>query len=249
MMPVGYRKRSAKSLTLLLATMAAGCQSESARDTAADTLVVTPPTPPADTLAVTPGPQPPANSNACADPPTPADRTICVPNRVGPVRPSMARADLVRLFGDNAVRDRQVDVGEGQMEPGSALLPGSADSALIVWADSSRTRIVGMRGFGSRWSTPDGIRVGSTLEQLEAAIGPFELTGFGWDYGGTVMLENTRMARAQGLVFFRLEPRDPSTRSTPAYGRVRGERAYPSTSPDVRALDLVIARIDIRWGT
>ena len=39
----------------------------------------------------------------------------------------------------------------------------------------------------SDWSGPEGIQTGESLQVVETANGgPFELQGFGWDYGGYV---------------------------------------------------------------
>jgi hypothetical protein len=69
--------------------------------------------------------------------------------------------------------------------------------------------------------------------------------GFGWDYGGTVMLEATRLENS-GL-FFRTEPRTESGSTRETYQRVQGDRPFPSSHPDVRALDLVVSRLDVIW--
>jgi len=100
---------------------------------------------------------------------------------------------------------------------------------------------------GPAWRTPEGIGVGSTLEDLEKAIGPFNVLGFGWDYGGTVMLEGTRAEVANGILFYRLAPAVDSLSLSPEYARVRGDKPYASISPDVRALRLVVRAVDINW--
>src|SRR5687768_337222 len=100
---------------------------------------------------------------------------------------------------------------------------------------------------GPAWRTPEGIGVGSTLEDLEKAIGPFNVLGFGWDYGGTVMLEGTQAEAANGMLFYRLAPAMDSLNLSPEYARVRGDNPYASNSADVRALRLEVRSIDIMW--
>jgi hypothetical protein len=140
--------------------------------------------------------------------------------------------------------DTAVHVGEGQFEPGTILV-ANGDSVSIVWRDSTRTRIGAFNGFGRKWQTASGLHVGSSLTEMEAVLGTFAVLGFGWDYGGTAMLANTPLQDSG--IFFRMQPRHDSTRATAAYRRVRGERAYPTNSADVRALDLIVRAIDISW--
>ena len=42
-------------------------------------------------------------------------------------------------------------------------------------------------GKDSKWATTGGVKVGTTIQELQAANGQaFKFTGFDWDYGGTV---------------------------------------------------------------
>jgi hypothetical protein len=190
-------------------------------------------------------------ATACAQPapcgPAPGanDRTLCLPERAGPLRPSTSRAALDSLFRADRVRDQPVDVGEGMSEPGTLVNIGLPDSARIVWSDSSRSRIASVLALGPAWRTQEGLGVGSSLADIERALGPVEVLGFGWDYGGTVMLDGTRLENS-GL-FFRTAPRTEAGYALEAYERVRGDRPYPSSHLDVRSLDLVVSRIDVTW--
>lgn len=181
----------------------------------------------------------------CAAPPTRDDRTLCPPDRIGPLRRNTSRADLDTIFPPALLHDQPVDVGEGMLEPGTRINVGRPDSAQIVWADSSRSRIRSVLALGPAWRTPDGLGVGSSLQEIEQRLGVVSVLGFGWDYGGTVTLVGTPLADS-GL-FFRTHPRSPDARATAAYQRVRGEQSFRSDDPDVRALDPVVGRIDVIW--
>lgn len=194
--------------------------------------------PSADSAAVSP-----RTTLACTLTTSANDRTIC-PDRLGPITRTTTRAELAGLFPRPSLVDTAVHVGEGQFEPGTILV-AHGDSLSIIWSDSTRSRIVGFTGLGRSWRTPDGLHVSSSLAEMEAVLGTFAVLGFGWDYGGTAMLANTPL-QASGI-FFRMQPRHDSTRATAAYRRVRGERAYPTNSADVRALDLIVHAIDISW--
>ena len=149
------------------------------------------------------------------------------------------------MFGRDSVRDELVDTGEGMSEPGTVVNSGRPDSARVVWSDSTRSRIAGVLALGAAWRTADRLGVGSSLADIERVAGPVQVLGFGWDYGGSVMLDGTRLEKS-GLVF-RLEPRAQAGYASEAYQRVRGDRPYTSSHPDVRALDLVVGRLDVIW--
>jgi hypothetical protein len=172
------------------------------------------------------------------------DRTICPPERVGPLLFASDRSEIGKLFGENRLVDDSVDIGEGMFAPGTIVNKGQDDEITVVWTDESRIRMVALQDLGRAWRTPEGVGVGSTLSEVEGALGSVQVLGFGWDYEGTILLDGTPLEN-RGL-FLRTEPRDASSRTTAAWARVRGDRPFRSTDPDVRALDLVVRRVDIR---
>jgi hypothetical protein len=99
--------------------------------------------------------------------------------------------DLVRKYGAKNVVERDVDVGEGETEPGVVLFPGDpARSLEIIWRDEKKKdgpKSVILHGKASRWKAVHGISLGTTLKELEALNRrPFSLYGFGWDYSGAI---------------------------------------------------------------
>ena len=127
------------------------------------------------------------------------DFLIIPGQQVGPIRAEASEASLIRLLGKaNVVRDTIYTV-EGQFEIGTTLYRHTADQAQVLWRDKThfaRPETVLIRpardennallpGEPSRWTTADGLRVGSTLREVEKINGsPFSLYGFEWDYGG-----------------------------------------------------------------
>lgn len=185
-----------------------------------------------------------ASPRGCPAIPADNDRTICL-DRMGPILRNTNRNQLTGLFPGSTLVDTAVHIGEGQYQPGTIINRGHADSISVIWSDSSRTQIAGFRALGNAWHTIDGLRVGSALAEMERVLGPFAVLGFGWDYGGTAMLANTPLQDSG--IFFRMRPRSDTAREIPAYQRVRGDREYPTTSADVRALDLIVGAIDVSW--
>ncbi|MBD0268910.1 MAG: hypothetical protein ICV77_11535, partial [Cyanobacteria bacterium Co-bin8] len=112
--------------------------------------------------------------------------TVVVPGeRVGPIRPTTSRAELAELFGEEQLRDEEINVGEGFTEPGTVVDLGEDRRLTVVWTDDSRSKPLMAKDFGSEWKTPEGLGLGTSMAELKQELGDFELFGFGWDYGGS----------------------------------------------------------------
>ncbi len=116
------------------------------------------------------------------------DWSLVPEKRAGPITVTTDRAELVRIFGADQVQDRPFYVAEGFCVPGAVILAGTADEADIAWRDGGPgvawVRVTQPDG---RWVTTAGIRVGTTLAELERLnSGPFMFSGFGWVYGGGI---------------------------------------------------------------
>jgi hypothetical protein len=152
------------------------------------------------------------------------------------------RDSMTRRFGPEQLEDREVDLGEGTRAPGTLVAAGTPLAQEVVWADQERRHPERIRVLGEGIRDPGGLGLGSGLPELEGSLGPFELHGFGWDRGGTVQLEGTRLAGLQGKLFFRLEPsQTESPEAAAALETVRGEALFPSSDPRVQALEPVVA--------
>jgi hypothetical protein len=117
---------------------------------------------------------------------------ILADGKQGSINAHTTREDLVRAYGANNVVDGDVDVGEGEVDPGTILFPSDPENSIeILWNDVENKTDPGsltIRGNKSRWKALHEISLGTTLKQLERLNGrPFHMAGYGWDYSGTVM--------------------------------------------------------------
>jgi len=90
-----------------------------------------------------------------------------------------------------------------------------------------------IRGKASRWKTAHEISLGTSLTQLEQINGrPFVLSGFGWDYSGTVeSWQNGALSKdleGNGRVILRLDTEQKSANQADL-GQVQGDRPFPSS--------------------
>lgn len=117
------------------------------------------------------------------------DWTFVPGARVGPITAKTDYEALVTIFGAEHVVDAPVELGEGETEPGTAIIIGQSEAfTTIQWTVyREQPKAVHIRGANSPWKSLDGIGIGTPLATLEKLNGkPIDFAGFGWDYAGTV---------------------------------------------------------------
>lgn len=236
-------------LGLAIATLLTACGS---RQPAADSSV-TPPTPDvspsAPTTEVSPAipdppkatPAPEANpapeTNSAAKAITAEDRTVIPGERVGAVTPTTSRAELASLYDEETLKDEAVSVGEGFTEPGTVVAAGTDSTFTVIWTDESQSQPLRVIDFGPAWKTPEGIGLQTSFADLKAALGKFQLYGFGWDYGGTLVIEGSNLDRYHGNLFIRVQPDKAAIASHPdAYNALLGDQVFAADNPNLEPL-------------
>lgn len=165
-------RRTRPALALVALAMLSGC----GRDTAPAT------TPEPVPLPATPG----------ADLPEPPPRPRLEWRLPGPLGPEATLESLRGRFGKEHVQVAEVPLGEGDSEQGVILFPEQAEQRAYLYFEDPQA-LVGLAGVRvldpqSRWQLEPGIRIGLPATDLVALNGaPVSYSGFGWDYGGTVI--------------------------------------------------------------
>ncbi len=167
-------------------------------------------------------------------------------------------AALVKRFGKENVVRGKLDGAEGETVPGTIVYPKDPARRLeISWWDPDKRR--GFAGIAikdrSAWlvRTPGAAR--STIG-LKAGLGdveeanerPFQLNGFGWDYGGYATgWKGGRLDRMAGgcTVSARFDP-DPNAKGK-ALDKVSGDRKFGSSDPAIRAVTPYLSSITLGW--
>ncbi len=170
----------------------------------------------------------------------------------GHVSAGTSEEDLVRAYGRDAVEPAEVHLAEGVCTPGARVFPGAPWEMEVTWADSARslTAFARVSGTEGPWHTPRGVRLGTTLTELEALRGePVRFSGFGWDHGGRLWWEE-----GEGGLRLLLGPDSASNRRL--HGDLRddarseelfGDRLVRSDHPLVRALVIRVERMTLAW--
>lgn len=178
------------------------------------------------------------------------ETTLIPGERVGPLTHEMSRQELADQVGEAQLTDTEVYVGEGFMEPGTQVDLGNGYSFSVIWADAARTRPREVRDLSAKWQTPEGIGMGTSFAMLQEVIGPFELFGFAWDYGGTILLEDTQLSEYAGLLTLRVTPSLNSAQTAAAdYAQVTGDRTFSSTNPHLQPLDIEVYDMIVTLST
>jgi hypothetical protein len=150
-------------------------------------------------------------------------------------------------FGARNVIDGDVGVGEGETAPGTTVFPRDPIRAIdILWKDPKTKRsphILSIGGKASQWKTAHGISLGTSLRELEQINGkPFVLSGFGWDYSGTVYSWEggvlSKDFEGHGRVILRLDTDlVPPSLPQPDYNHVSGDGSFSSSNPAMQKIN------------
>jgi hypothetical protein len=172
--------------------------------------------------------------------------TISASQQFGPIRETTTRADLHSLFR-GAVKDGDVNIGEGLCANGTVVFPGTADEIDVAWQDERHTRVAFVRTTraGGRWRTTKGVRIGTTLNELVRTAGTvLTFSGFGWDYGGGL-----HWSEPTGSIGLRLMlNRDDTLAALPRADEIYGDREVRSDHPVIRRARITVDEITVSWG-
>lgn len=116
---------------------------------------------------------------------------ICIPGiQVGPITSLTSEKDLIRIYGrENITRD--TIFAEGLFTLATFLFPNTKNELKISWKDTinfAQPDWIHITKTNTDWKTDNNISIGTSLKELEKINEKhFTITGFGWDYGGTVV--------------------------------------------------------------
>lgn len=181
---------------------------------------------------------------------------IIVPGvRVGPVNAATTEQDLHRIFGAAAVKSVSVEVGEGFQEPGTVVFDGDVNRVLqILWTESapkvpSTIRVCTVAATACRWHSASGVTMHTDLKTLEKVNGrPFPMSGFGWDYSGTVTeWGGGKLDSARGRLLVRLQEDDKKL-TRKEINSVQGDKGFSSADPVMQKMNPRVYEMILDFG-
>ncbi|MDZ8222766.1 hypothetical protein [Nostoc sp. ChiVER01] len=185
--------------------------------------------------------QPPTNARS-----QPLKDTLIVPGeRVGPITRTTTKQDLAKLFGASHLVDKTISGAEGIGSFAATQVNlNQGRSLLVVWSDNTRTKPLDVRNLGWAWKTREGIGVGTPLSELRKKLGDFKLYGLAWDYGGTILLDSSRLSSYQGKLILRVDTAPNAAQKYPNdYQAVSGDSTFSSSNPHWKPLGIRLEEI------
>nr|WP_293842161.1 hypothetical protein [uncultured Arsenicibacter sp.] len=194
------------------------------------------------------------------------DNFVIIPGKqAGNIRATSTQAELIDLLGkENVTVNDTIYIAEGATEIGTTLFKGTPDEAQILWLDKENAAkpdaVIlrpasdkpGTGGNQTQWVTDNGLRIGSTLKEVEKLNGkPFKLYGFGWDYGGSASswqggsLEGKDGKTYLSIVFGYGEL---SAEQEKLVDKVSGDGEFLSSNPAMQQLNPVIQTMTVRFN-
>ncbi len=190
-------------------------------------------------------PEKPSETPATTEP----DLTIVIGEKVGLITPAnCTREGVLAAYGNDAKVD-SLYIIDGMYGEGVVLFPDNPRRRVEIYWDKdfdpkrpSYIRIDGDSTGVTDWKTSNGLSLGTPLAELEKLNGkPFEISGFGWDYGGFVT--DWKGGNFNSSLSIRMEP----TAEGDASAKVSGEGGFNSQNPDMQAAKPVVSRMEFRF--
>lgn len=150
----------------------------------------------------------------------------------------IAANDLNSIYPDAQISEGTDLFEEGTVErPYSILYPGTSDELLITWKDDARTQLHQLRfDKNGRWEALDGIKVGTTYEELVRLNGnSIKFYGFGWDYSGAVDWNGGKLSDSNIRVFLAPQNTPPE--------KFIGDQIVDATPEEIEALNLKVQAV------
>ncbi len=166
-------------------------------------------------------------------------------------------AMLSEEFGEDNLESVEIYIGEGFTEIGTVLFGNSPEDRVEILSkdvqEQKSPRRVQIHDNNSNWKTVNGISLSVDLQMLEKMNRkPLRLSGFAWDYGGTVISWSSGLLgrpRTNCRIGISLLPNLPlrSVALEKSYRQVLGETEYSSGHPAMQALNPKVYHIWLNY--
>lgn len=186
----------------------------------------------------------------------------CIPGeRAGIITSTSSELDLIDRLGEGNVSSHDTVYGaEGMFSIGTILYKGTPNEAHIVWKDTlnfKNPEYVEM-GFAEpgkenqvKWHVTNGVKVGTKLTELELINGKsFNFSGFGWDYGGSVVDWNGgKLMNADSTSYLQIMlAYDYENQALNSLAeKVMGDSSFNSKDPNAQKLNPFVAHFIISF--
>jgi hypothetical protein len=159
---------------------------------------------------------------------------------------SLTPDGLAERFGAENITTQTLLGAEGESYEATVVFANDPTQRLEVGWNDARTApaSVSVESAGTAWRGPEGYTIGSSIADIERInVMPFQLWGFGWDYGGWVSdWRAGTLAQAPCRVSMRFDPRNET-----ATGAM-GDSPFMSNDPAVRDADPAVSEMSLNYS-
>jgi hypothetical protein len=180
------------------------------------------------------------------------DTSIIPGKKVGPITSKTTRRDLVRIFGASNLKDTEEDRGEGARTFAVTKVNlGRSGSLTVLWEDNARNKVSYVEVQALGWKTPDGVGVGTSLNDLRRILGEFKINGLGWGLGNRVYdLQMKKLPRYYENLSLMVDADEKLAQKFPKqYQAVLGEQQLPASHPNWKPLGIKVTSLDVFFGS
>jgi hypothetical protein len=181
---------------------------------------------------------------------TSSNTTIVPGKSVGAITKKTRKADLVKIFGASKLQDGKTGFfgGDVQYNSTTVQLAKNKPSLHVLWKDQKRNQVAGVMVYDPKWKTAEGIGVGTTLNTLRQKAGEFKFSGFGWDYGGIVQLQNTKLSKYQSITI-QMDTGNNAYEKYPDEAQyASGDQQLLSQDPKLKNLNISVSRMIVMFN-
>ncbi len=180
-----------------------------------------------------------------------ADDFILIPGiQAGPVTATTTEAELISLLGAEQVKRDVMALGEGEEAEVTSLFPGDKEKELQILWDIPFTKPLVVNVIGTAWKTKEGVMLGISLKDLEKINqSSFELSGYGWDYEGSVLNYGSGLlSKYDNTLLVRFNDADAAQRvSESEFATILGDNSFSSDNEILQKMNPIITDMNISF--
>ena len=180
-----------------------------------------------------------------------ADDFILIPGiQAGPVTATTTEAELISLLGAEQVKRDVMALGEGEEAEVTSLFPGDKEKELQILWDIPFTKPLVVNVSGTAWKTKEGVMLGISLKDLEKINqSSFELSGYGWDYEGSVLNYGSGLlSKYDNTLLVRFNDADAAQRiSESEFATILGDNSFSSDNEILQKMNPIITDMNISF--
>jgi hypothetical protein len=155
---------------------------------------------------------------------------------------------LTTRFANPRPIDTAVSEGEGTCSQGTLFGKDTEHEFEVVWVDLKKREVAKVIFKGKMWRTNTGIGFDTTLKEIEKINGsPFSLTGFDWDYPGTITDFGKQGKLKKGVYVIRLDTKKNSKSTAKLKATVTGDQIFSSGHPSMQKINPTVYDIQLHF--